>query len=173
MADMFGRETVLGGVMSSEATKVTFTGDLASPQAGLIMQQLNIQYSQNITRLYALEDSKVYFVAGRTDGNITIQHVIGPAGIQKEFIEKYSDVCAIDKRVFRLELVVGCGDSKTEASASPAVVILKNPVITAINLQMQSQNMIIGSGLTGMFVSLEIDKGGGNPDLLKPVDTRD
>lgn len=173
--DMFGRETVLGGVMSAEATRLTFSADSAestgstsafsgSIDAGLIMQQLNVQYSQNVTRLYALEDARVYFVAGRTDGNLTIQHVIGPAGLQKAFIEAYSNVCNIKGKVFNLSLAAGCSVAGNATAQSK--IQLKSPVITAINLQMQAQNMIIGSGITAMFVSLAITQSGGNNSLL-------
>lgn len=166
MPDMFGRETVLGGVMSAEATSVNFTTDSAGvQQKGLIMQQLNLQYSQNITRLYALEDSSVYFVAGRTDGSLTIQHVIGPAGLQAAFITAYGDVCNAKGKVFNLSMVTGCGTAGAKSTASK--ITLKNPVITSINLQMQAQNMIIGSGIQGMFVSMEITQGGGNDQLLR------
>ena len=165
MPDMFGRETVLGGVMSSEATRLTFTSDTGL-DAGLIMQQLNIQYAQNVTRLYALEDAKVYFVAGRTDGSLTIQHVIGPAGLQKAFIEAYSDVCKISGKVFNIALTASCGASGGGRSA----VTLKCPLITAINIQMQAQNMIIGSGITAMFVSLAITENAGS-GLFSGIDT--
>lgn len=154
MADMFGRETILGGVMSAETTKLTFTNE-ATLQAGLIMQQVNIQYAQNITRLYALEDAKVYFVAGRTDGNLTIQHVIGPAGLQAQFISTYGNVCNIGNKVFNLTMASGCS-----TSADVSTVRLKCPVITAVSVQMQAQNMIIGSGITAMFVSMDLVGGG-------------
>ena len=165
MPDMFGRTTILGGAMSAEATRVTFTqAEGISDQKGLIMQQLNIQYSQNITRLYALEDAKVYFIAGRTEGSFTVQHVIGPAGLQQEFIKAYGNVCTALGKVFNISMSTGCGDGKSKAGQS--TIRLQNPLITSINLQMQAQNMIIGSGIQGMFVAMDIVAPGGTGNVL-------
>jgi hypothetical protein len=165
MPDIFGRETLLGGVMSAEATNLRFTTPSkdAPDMAGLIVQQVNITYSQNITRLYALEDSSVYFVAGRTDGQLTIQHVLGPQGLMTNFIKAYGDVCSIQGKVFEFTMNAGCGtfgaDGKSTGSTPAATVRLKHPIITSINMQAQSQNMILGSGLQAMFVSLEMEDG--------------
>ena len=175
MADMFNRETVLGGVMSAEATRVNFSGtglDSEVTQKGLIMQQLQVEYKQNVTRLYALEDAKVYFVAGRTEGTFTIQHVIGPQGLLTEFLKSYGDVCKIGNQVLNLSTLVGCGSQggaipgSEKAVSKASSVVLKAPCITAFGLQMQAGNMVIASTLTGMFVSLEIKEQGGNEGLL-------
>jgi len=75
-ADIFGRSnTKLGGAMSSDATRVTFAGLTGT---GLLLQSLSINYSQQISRLYALDTPDTYFVAGRTDGNMKAAQVIGP-----------------------------------------------------------------------------------------------
>lgn len=166
MPDIFGRETLLGGVMSAEATRLTFTSDNSSPNpAGLIVQQVNITYSQNVTRLYALEDASVYFVAGRTDGNLQIQHVLGPQGLMVQFIKAYSDVCKIQGKVFNFFLSAGCGTfnsgGQVATAKSVATVTLKHPVITSISMQAQSQNMILGSGLQAMFVSMDMKEESG------------
>jgi hypothetical protein len=166
MPDMFGRTTILGGAMSAEATRITFSGvtglNTLDKQAGLIMQQLNIQYSQNITRLYALEDAKVYFIAGRTEGSFTIQHVIGPQGLLKSFIEAYGNVCGVLDKVFNISMATGCGTEPTGGNLKQNTIRLQCPLITSINLQMQAQNMIIGSGIQGMFVAMEIVDNSGN-----------
>lgn len=177
MSDMFARETVLGGVMSAEAIRVNFSGNGLDPAAtkGLIMQQLQLEYKQNITRLYALEDAKVYFVAGRTEGTFTVQHVVGPQGLLSVFIETYGDVCAIGNQVLNLSTTVGCGTTggKINGDAVPSSVELKAPVISAFGLQMQAGNMVIASTLTGMFVSMEIKEPGGNAGLLRDINTED
>ena len=153
--DMFGRSTLFGGAMSADATKLTFSDNETT---GMIIQQVNITYSQNVTRLYALEDGRCYFVAGRTDGQLQIQHIVGPNGLMEAFIKKYSDVCLVGTNVFTLSVAGGCLTG-TNTSRSTGKLTLSNPVITSINLQVQAQNMIIGSGITAMFVALTISAG--------------
>jgi len=81
MADAFNRTTEYGGSMSADATTMTF----ANITTGFIIQQLQINYSQTVSRLYALEDGKVYFVAGQTAGQMTVSHIIGPQGLTTQF----------------------------------------------------------------------------------------
>jgi hypothetical protein len=162
MADMFGRSTVLGGVMSAEATRLDFT-NIGIENKGLIVRQMTLSYSQNLTRLYALEDASVYFVAGRTEGQFQFQHVIGPQGLQQKFLEAYGNICKIGQAVFNLSMQTGCDTT----SSGKATVQLSHPVITSITLQAEAGNMVITSGLQGLFVAMTITSvgGGGFNDL--------
>jgi len=153
MADVFGRTTVFGDAMAADATKLTFT---QFSSAGLIIQNVTIGYNQTVTRLYALEDGKVYFVAGRTDGQMDLQHVIGPAGLQQAFFREFGNVCNVKDKILALTLQAGCNESTNKAA-----VKVGTPVITSLNLQVNSNDMIIGSGLRMMFTSLDLS-GGGN-----------
>lgn len=151
MADVFGRETEFGGAISADATRMAFGGGTKGlATTGLLLQNVQISYSQNITRLFALEDGKAYFVAGRTQGQLGIQHVIGPAGLQAQFFEAYGDVCNIDGN-FTLSVMAGCGEVQGKGS-----IVLNMPVINSINIAVNANNMIIGNGMQAMFVSMEL-----------------
>lgn len=147
MADVFGRTTLLGGAMSADATRLTFSQSALN--AGLIVQNLVIQYAQTITRLFALESGLIYFVAGRTDGNMELQHVVGPQGIASGFIRQYGDVCNV-QGALAFSAAGGCGAQEFDAS-----IVVSNPVINSLNLQVNSNDMIIGSGMRMMFTSMD------------------
>ncbi len=105
-ADLFGRSEVkLGGAMSADATRVTFANLSGT---GLLLQNLDITYQQEITRLYALDKAEVYFVAGRTSGNMKIGQVIGPTAVQTAFYTTYGNVCASNGNL-TLTAAAGCG----------------------------------------------------------------
>jgi hypothetical protein len=151
--DLFSRETVYGGSMSSEMVRLNFTaGD--TPFSGFIVQNVDIQYSQQLSRLYALESGKVYFVVGQTNGQMSIQHAIGPEGMQREFIKTYGDPCNITDKVFVLSVTSGC-TGETDISANGAVK-LSNPLISGVQLGVQSGNAIITSAITTMFTSMDL-----------------
>lgn len=162
--DIFGRQTVFGGAMSAEATKVAFTApDVANfSNVGLIMQKVELQYQQNITRLYALEDSSVYFVAGRTEGQMSVGHIVGPKGLQKQFITTYGDVCQAGDKSFILSMSTACGTQTavTEGTLAQASVEIGNPVITGIALSIEAQQMLIMSNLSMMFTWLSFAESG-------------
>jgi len=157
MPDMFGRETVFGGAMAAESTFLKFASveGLSDMSTGLLIQQLQIQYAQNITRLYALEDSKVYFVAGRTEGQFTIQNVVGPSDFIGPFLKAYADVCK-DRKAFQLTFAAGCGKSAAAGLGSNGIIELQSPVISSFGLQMQAGNMVIATTLQGMFTALNM-----------------
>lgn len=151
--------------MSAEATKLTFGdagGDLTESElSGLILQQIQITYSQNVSRLYALEDGKVYFIAGRTDGQFVFQHVVGPAGLKKEFLNRFGDVCGMNGKSFVLSASAGCTAEDAESSQGTGKVILNNPLITSVQMSMNNQDFIISNVLQGMFTSLQFETSGG------------
>ena len=154
MADIFGRTSQFGGSMSADATRMTLAG---LPNTGLIIQNVSIGYSQTISRLYALEDGKVYFVAGRTDGQAELQHVIGPKGFQEEFFRLYGNVCNI-KGALVFTSSTGCGQTSTGVAGviASSKISLTSPVISSVNIQVNANDMIIGEGMRLMFVSLDM-----------------
>ena len=148
-ADLFGRtDTKLDGAMSSDATRVTFAGLTGT---GLLLQNLNINYKQTITRLYALDTPYTYFVAGRTDGNMKAGQVVGPKGVVTSFYQRYADVCNTTGNM-QMRAVAGC-----HADANSSMVLtVTNPVIETFGVSMDSQNMMINVNLDMTFVSMDI-----------------
>jgi len=148
-ADIFGRtETKLGGSMSSDATRVTFAGLTGT---GLLLQNLQIQYSQQISRLYALDTPYTYFVAGRTDGAMKAAQVIGPNGVVTAFYQRYADVCNTVGNM-QMRAAAGCHASETGSM----VMTVTNPVIKSFGVGMSAQDMQINVNLDMTFVSLDI-----------------
>jgi hypothetical protein len=145
MADVFNRTSVFGGAVSADATKISFSG----APSGLIVQNLQIGYSQQISRLYALEDGKVYFIVGRTDGSMQATHVVGPSGLPQAFYASFSDACNPGALVIGFN--GGCG-----TSSSYGALELENVVITNMQFSVDNQSMTIANTLQAMFVSLTI-----------------
>jgi len=158
MSDIFNRTTEYGGGMSADATKLTFAQGTNNTNAiaGFIVQQLQIQYGQEVSRLYALEDGKVYFVAGPTNGSMSVNHILGPKGLLTSFWETYGDVCA-EGTAINLDFFTGCG---SENSAVTGSIKITRPVLKSINITANAGNMQIASGLEMMFVSLETSSRG-------------
>lgn len=154
--DMFGRETSLGGAMAAENTFLSFATvpGITAGSSGFIIQQFQLQYAQNITRLYALEDPKVYFVAGRTEGQFTIQNVVGPNDLIGPFLKAYGNVCNIGG-AFSLTADASC-TSGQQAVTGGLQLGVNNPVISSFGLSMQAGNMVIATTLQGMFTSLDL-----------------
>lgn len=145
MSDVFGRNVQYGGSMTAESTRVGISG----VDEGLIVQQMEIQYQQQVSRLYALESGKIYFVAGQTEGRARMQHVVGPQGLALGFYTTAGNVCTPQN------LVISMG-SGCHGNTERGKVTLNNSVLSGVSFQASAENMIIFGGAEAMFVSLSV-----------------
>jgi len=156
--DIFSRTTQYGGSISGESTTMTFANEKNKNQlpTGLLLQRVDIRYSQTISRLFALESGKAYFVAGPTSGSLTIAHVVGPAGLMDALWLQYGNVCNISG-AFQIGVEGGCGEKQKRGT-----IKVNQPVINSINLSVAAQDIAINSGFSAQFVSLEVLSSGGD-----------
>ena len=153
MADVFGREIKVGSGFKADGATVKF-GEFGCPD-GLLIQNLSIQYQQQINRLYEVGCPDVYLISGRTNGTISMARVIGPKGILKAFYKKYGDPCEAED--LELDLAPGlCDDTTSENTALTA----KKAVITSIGISIAANDMLINEQMQMMFISLENGKTG-------------
>ena len=163
--DIFQRNvSELGGVFTSDRAKLEF----GEPGMGVLVQRMQFTYAQTITRLYEVGangtngESAIYYVGGRTMGNMAIDRVIGPSNTTRAFYAKYGDVCGSRGRNISLQLKeVDCSATSGTQAGSAALsgaqqYLLKNCVITQVSIGVTSQEMIIGENTTLMYSSLEI-----------------
>lgn len=168
MADLFGRfADAYGGAFAADAARITFASDpgllgrgAASGEnvtsqnggVGMLTQQLSFNYQQQITRIYEIGTNYSFYVAGRTQGNLTIGRVIGPRPIAIAFYKKYGDVCQAATNHLDIEMATGCstiGGFNQAYSFS-----MKFCVIMSIGVSVQAQDMMINEQLQVMFASL-------------------
>jgi hypothetical protein len=165
MADLFGRLTdAFGGAFAADAAKVTFAADPgilgtaaggkggANGGVGMLTQQLSFNYQQQVTRIYEIGTNASFYVAGRTQGSLTIGRVIGPRPIALAFYQKYGSVCNAATNHLDIEMATGCkkpGDFNQAYSFT-----MKFCVIVSIGVSVASQDMMINEQLQVMFGSL-------------------
>ena len=147
MNDIFSRNTsVLGGVFTADNAKVVFIGNLA-----VLVQSLQFQYSQQITRLYDVTSPAIYYVGGRTSGRLSINRVIGPAASVTAFYQQYGNVCNAAQNLISLIFVQT--DCSTGAN-NPATYDMYNCAIEQVSVGVQAEAMIVTESTTMIFSSL-------------------
>lgn len=150
MADIYNRTgTEVAGAFSADGAKVVLAG-LSSAEP-LVAVNLGLTYRQQITRLYSLLKTGTYYVAGRTQGNVNIGDVVGPAAAGAEFFEKYGNACNAAGNALGVNLSSGCGT----AAAAALNFTMAGVVIESVGWTMSSQDMIINERIDAMFSSLE------------------
>jgi len=152
MADVYTKAEVdFGGAMTAEKGIVV--------QFGVLLQNIQLQYSQNVTRLYELGKAggktKVYYVSGRSQGQATLAHVIGPGDQVKQFYEKYGDVCQADVNSLDLDVE----PNTCAAKGGPSIKSWKCKYCVLINVGMSvaAQDFVINTQGTVMFSGLEVN----------------
>lgn len=162
MPDFFSRNTdTFGGSFSADAATLTFpqiTGSDGTHEgavAGLLVQNLSLQYAQRVTRLFEIGTPNIYYVGGRTEGQGSIQRVVGPRRLVASFYKTYGDVCNAATNTLQITLGVGCESADGIAKVS---YIAHFVVITAVALTITAADMLINENTQLMFSSFLQDE---------------
>lgn len=148
MADIFGRADQFGATLSADATKVTFNNF----RKGFLVQQIQLTYSQNVTRIFELSSNSQYYVVGRPQGNVTLNRVVGPGVVGTAFINQFADACNAPSNTISFTSESGC--STGSVSTGPTYT-MHNALITSMGVQVASNNMLINENFQMIFAGLE------------------
>lgn len=153
MTDVFNRAIPkYGGSFSSDGARLHFAGDIEG--AGLLIQNISVNYQQAITRIWELSSNTTYYVGGRTSGQMGMTRILGPAPLSRVFYTRYGDVCQVsDGSVITLNFENACRpDDENEGETTYQV---RQPVITALGVNMSAADMVISENVTMLFATLE------------------
>lgn len=157
MADIFSRANQnFQGSFASDAAQVAFAGN-GSGQVfgvGLLTQNLSINYTQSITKLYEIGTNYTYLVAGRTQGQLSMGRVLGPRPVAAAFYTTYGNVCNAATNNLNFSAQAGCNSQSSTGGALTFGV--QNAVIVSIGLSVGAQDMVINEQLAMTYVSLEL-----------------
>lgn len=159
--DVFSRKTdVYGGGFAADQCAISFPdiGDQGG-EIGLMIQRLGVAYQQQITRLYEVGHEAIYYVGGRTSGEISVDRVIGPKVISSEFYATYGDLCNARTNTLDLNVQTQCVGS--EGSYISGVTYTAHMcVITSIGVTIAAQDMLINESLRIMTSNLQYEEYG-------------
>lgn len=143
------------GSFSADSAKVVFAGggNLDAGGVGLLTQNLSVNYTQQVTRLFEIGSQNTYYVGGRTQGQATLGRVFGPRALQLGFYQKFGNVCDASDNTINFSLEAGC-QGGADADFAKAGFTIHNAVITSMGFTVQAQDMIINEQVQLMFVAL-------------------
>jgi hypothetical protein len=139
--DIYGRDVTVGEPFSADDSELLFNG--AGTQT-LVIQSMDIQYQQTITRLWEIGSDKQYFVAGHTQGTLNIQRVVGPKPLADQFFDQFGDVCNIQENHVTFRVI---GDCSTNGGALSAT----GCVITNVSYRINAQDMVVNETVSMMI----------------------
>lgn len=154
MPDIFNRSTdSFGASFSADQAKITFpalTGGVGA-DAGLLVQNMSANYTQQISRLFEVGSPNIYYVGGRTSGSASIARIVGPRKISQAFYSTYGDICRARTNTLHFSVETGCdvGTSSFARASYTAHFV----VITTIGISVAAGDMLINEQLQMMFSS--------------------
>lgn len=143
MGAIFQREnTKVNGVFTSDRAKLKFSQGVT----GVLVQGVNFNYSQMVTRLYELGTAdggnftNIYYVGGRTQGTAGLNRVVGPKATIKQMYATYGNICNACNNSMELQLnEVDC----CTGSGQSLAYTLKYVVLVQVGISVQAMDMII------------------------------
>ncbi len=154
MSDLFKRtELNFGGATAADRGILVPNKGLT----GLLLQQLTLNYSQNVTRIYEIgirgERPNVYYIGGRSQGMLNVAHIIGPRLTMLEFYDNFSDVCEAGTNDIKIEVSSECNEFGT---FGPALAYnCKFCVLVSVGLAIAANDFVINSNSSLMFSNME------------------
>ena len=160
MSDIFNRNTdVFGGSFAADDAFITFPGledalgAAVGADIGLLIQRMSMTYQQQVTRLYEVGRAAIYYVGGRTNGDLGVDRVIGPRSIAENFYLTYGVMCRARRHTLNFSLQSGCGFN--EAGTRAAIDYTCHfCVITTVGVNVAAADMIINESIRIMFSTL-------------------
>lgn len=153
--ELFSRtEVTFGGGTTAQFGLLNANNGLS----GVLMQNMQVSYMQNVTRLYELgttgERTKVYYIGGRASGTINAGHVIGPGVSMANFYNKFSDVCNAGNNECRVILTPNLCPGN---AAAKMAYNCKFCVLVSVGVSVSANDFVINENSQMMFSGLEFD----------------
>lgn len=157
MDDIYGRlAPSFGGAFSADSTVANFAGVSLGGGVGLLTQSINVQYQQNIMRIYDIGSNLQYYVSGRPQGTASLSRVLGPRPILFAFYAIYGNPCNAGTNTITFAFGQGCKSPyDAQAVATSRFVSMIGCVLQSVGLSIQSaEQMLVSEQSQLMFVSL-------------------
>jgi hypothetical protein len=147
-----------GGTIAADATRLIFSsGDiLSNGGVGLLTQNVAIQYSQAISRIYEIGTQKTFYVVGRAQGNMSMARILGPRQVQLGFYRKFGNACNAAENNVELTAEASClaVDGTPLTTQGSYSFGIRHLVIVSMGITVGAMDMLVNEQLSMMFIAL-------------------
>lgn len=151
MADIYGTDSKLGGVFKGTSFAMSI-GGAGGNLRGALVQQLQVNYRRQITRVWELGSRDQFYIEGHTEGMAQLQRIVGPNGLVDGITRALSDICSSASRALSLS---AANNACAGTLAGGGTISLESPVTTNFSLGATVQNFVVDSGLELTFTGLQ------------------
>lgn len=123
--------------------------------AGAMVQNIQYQFNQQLNQFFELGSPSVFFVAGRAQGNLTINKLAAARGLALK-ITDFNDVCN-PKTISFSSKTTGCGATPGSQIGGSYAAEFQSCVLVGLTGQADAQSVVITHGMTLQFVNMRVD----------------
>lgn len=158
MANVFKATQKHNGSFQASDMVMKINGDEV---AGHVVQQIQMQYQQQITTLYEIGSNNVYYVGGRAQGTMSVARIAGPQSAPGIILNAYNNICAPGD----MELSAGsdsCAAGGTFGGGQTnSTYLLGGVLVTSLGISTQAQDVVVNEQMAFQFLDLDVQDGGG------------
>lgn len=138
--------------------------------AGHVVQQIQMQYQQQITTLYEIGSNNVYYVGGRAQGTMSMARIAGPQAVPGIILSEFNNICDPGD----MELSAG-SDSCAAGGAftggqTNSTYLLGGVLVTSLGISTQAQDVVVNEQMAFQFLDLDVQAGAGGGLVPGPPD---
>ena len=147
--DVFGRgASPFGGAFSADYSTMQFS---AYPgKSGALIQNLQVNYQQQVNQIFEIGSPYRYYVVGRTSGTLAFGRIVGPVATNKDILKKLGNICKTTEADRTITLNLGSPDCTAvgQQPANSGIALEASAVIaTSVGFSVQAQDMLINENV--------------------------
>ncbi len=150
MASVFASTQTFNGGFRADFLKFSLAGQDAR---GMIVQNVQFQYNQQVSLLYEVGSEFAYYIGGRANGNATFAYIVGPAKLSGLLLTLFRDLCS--PKDISLSASAGCSPGTRGAINYE----LQSAVMVGISGTISAEQAIISQNLQFMFINMDVSGG--------------
>jgi len=152
MANVFRATQKHGGSFQASDLVMQINGNSL---ASHVVQQVGMQYQQQISQVFEIGSNNVYYVGGRANGTMNIARIAGPEQIPGILITAYNDICSPG------EMKLSRGSSKCASGGAIAQqqdgeYALDGVIMTSLGINTQAQEVVVNEQMAFQFIDLDV-----------------
>lgn len=166
MANVFRATQKHNGSFQASDMVMTING---AAVAGHVVQQIQMQYQQQITTLYEIGSNNVYYVGGRAQGTMSVARIAGPQAAPGIILTAYNDICSPG------DMTLSAGSDSCAAGGAfgggqaNSTYLLGGVLVTSLGISTQAQDVVVNEQMAFQFLDLDVQNGGGGPIIGPPA----
>jgi hypothetical protein len=124
--------------------------------AGAMVQNIQYQFNQQLNQFFELGSPSVFYVAGRAQGNLTVNKLAAAKGLGLKILD-FNNVCE-PKDIGFNSTSKGCGAEPGTELGGSYNVNFKKCVLVGLTGSADAQSVVITHGISLQFVDMEVDE---------------